>query len=204
MDHCCEKKTEEIARLQGRHSRVLYTVLWINAAMFFIEGIAGVVAHSTALLADALDMLGDALVYGFSLFVLTRSARWQAGAAFAKGVFMMAFGLAVLGEAAYKIIHPVLPSVETMGFVGGLALAANLVCFLMLYRYRGDNLNMKSTWLCSRNDLIANVGVLFAAFGTYAFSSQAPDVAVGLAIASLFLHSAGLVVNQSLRSWKMA
>jgi|ERR1043166_825917 cation diffusion facilitator family transporter len=204
MDHCCEKKTEEIARLQGRQSRVLYTVLWINAAMFLIEGIAGVAAHSTALLADALDMLGDALVYGFSLFVLTRSARWQAGTAFSKGVFMTAFGLAVLGEAAYKIIHPVMPSVETMGMVGGLALAANLICFLMLYRHRDDNLNMKSTWLCSRNDLIANVGVLCAAFGSYAFSSQAPDVAVGLAIASLFLHSAGLVVTQSLRSWKMA
>ena len=106
MEHCCEKKTEELARLQGRQRRVLYTVLWINAAMFLIEGIAGVAAHSTALLADALDMLGDALVYGFTLFVLTRSARWQAGAAFSKGVFMMAFGLAVLGEAAYKVIHP--------------------------------------------------------------------------------------------------
>ncbi|PYT16273.1 MAG: cation transporter, partial [Acidobacteria bacterium] len=80
MDHCCEKKTEELARLQGRQSRVLYTVLWINAAMFLIEGAAGVVAHSTALLADSLDMLGDALVYGFSLFVLTRSVRWQTGA----------------------------------------------------------------------------------------------------------------------------
>jgi Co/Zn/Cd efflux system component len=204
MDHCCEKKTEELARLQGRQSRVLYTVLWINAAMFLIEGMAGMVAHSTALLADALDMLGDALVYGFSLFVLMRSARWHAGAALAKGVFMMAFGLGVLGEAAYKIMHPIMPGVQTMGMVGGLALAANVVCFLMLYSHRGDNLNLKSTWLCSRNDLIANVGVLCAAVGSFVLSSQAPDVAVGLAIASLFLHSAWLVVTQSLRSWKMA
>lgn len=200
MDHCCDKKGLEVARLQASHGRVLYIVLGINAAMFLVEGAAGLAAHSTALLADALDMLGDALVYGFSLFVLVRSARWQAGAALAKGVFMMAFGLGVLGEATYNVIHPVMPGVETMGMVGGLALAANLVCFLMLYRYRSDNLNMSSTWLCSRNDLIANVGVLFAAVGSYVFSSQAPDVAVGLAIASLFLYSAWRVLTQSVRS----
>ena len=109
MDNCCERKAQELARLQGSQSRVLYIVLWINAVMFLIEGTAGMVAHSTALLADALDMLGDALVYGFSLFVLIRSARWQAGAAIAKGVFMMASGLGVLGEAAYKVIHPIMP-----------------------------------------------------------------------------------------------
>lgn len=172
--------------------------------MFLIEGAAGVIAHSTALLADSLDMLGDALVYGFSLFVLTRSVRWQTGAALAKGLFMTAFGLGVLGEAAYKTIHPVIPGVETMGMVGGLALVANLVCFLMLYRHRGDNLNMKSTWLCSRNDVIANGGVLCAALGSYVFSSQVPDVAVGLAIASLSLHSAWMVVTESLRAWTMA
>lgn len=204
MDHCCEKKTEELTRLQGRQSRILYTVLWINAAMFVIEAAAGLVAHSTALLADALDMLGDALVYGFSLFVLTRSARWQAGAALAKGAFMMAFGLGVLGEAAYKVVHPVMPGVEAMSVIGALAFAANLVCFLMLYRRRGDNLNMSSTWLCSRNDLIANLGVLCAAAASYAFSSQAPDVAVGLAIAGLFVYSAWSVLTQSLQSLRTA
>jgi Co/Zn/Cd efflux system component len=120
-----------------------------------------------------------------------------------KGLHDGLFGLGVLGEAAYKSLHPVMPGVETMGMVGGLALVANLVCFFMLYRHRGDNLNMKSTWLCSRNDLIANVGVLCAALGAYVFSLQVPDVAVGLAIASLFLHSAWLVVTQSLRAWTM-
>jgi cation diffusion facilitator family transporter len=204
MDDCCEQKGAELSRLQARHSHVLYAVLWINAAMFVIEGGAGLAAHSTALLADALDMLGDALVYGFSLFVLTRSNGWQAGVAFAKGGFMMAFGLGVLAQAAYKTIHPVMPGVETMGVVGGLALVANLACFLMLYRYRGDNLNMSSTWLCSRNDLIANLGVLVAAGGSYAFASQLPDVAIGLVIATLFLHSAWRVMTQSVHSLKMA
>jgi Co/Zn/Cd efflux system component len=133
-----------------------------------------------------------------------RSARWQAGAALSKGAFMMAFGLGLMGEAAYKVAHPVMPDEEPMGMVGGLVLAANLVCFLMLYRHRGDNLNVRSTWLCARNDRIANAGVLCAAVGSYVFSSQGPDIAVGLAIASLFLHSAWLVVTQSLGSWKMA
>lgn len=176
MEHCCEKKGAEVARLQASQRRILYAVLWINAVMFVIEGAAGLVAHSTALLADALDMLGDALVYGFSLFVLTRSVRWQTGAALAKGAFMMAFGLGVLGQAAYKVIHPVMPGVETMGVIGAVALAANLGCFVLLYRHRGDNLNMSSTWLCSRNDLIANAGVLCAAAGSHLLSSQAPDV----------------------------
>src|SRR5579859_1610671 len=152
---CCEDKGCEIAAMVASHRRVLWAVLAINAVMFVVEGSAGVLAQSTSLLADALDMLGDALVYGFSLFVLARSARWQAGAALAKGGFMFAFGVGVLGEAFYKVVRPVMPNVETMGVIGGIALAANLICFLLLYRHRGDNLNMSSTWLCSRNDLIA-------------------------------------------------
>jgi cation diffusion facilitator family transporter len=186
--------------MRANHSRVLWIVLAINAAMFLVEGVAGLLADSTSLLADALDMLGDALVYGFSLFVLSRSARWQAGATLAKGAFMLAFGLGVLGEAAYKVFIPVMPGVETMGIIGGLALAANLACFFLLYRHRGDNLNMSSTWLCSRNDLIANVGVLLAAGSSYLWASRWPDILVGSIIAGLFLHSAFGVLRQSLRA----
>jgi cation diffusion facilitator family transporter len=183
--------------MQERHGPVLCVVLIINAVMFLVEGGAGLMAHSTSLLADALDMLGDTLVYGFSLFVLARSARWQAGAALAKGGFMLAFGLGVLGEAVYRILHPVMPSVETMGVIGGLAFVANLVCFFVLYRCRGDNLNMRSTWLCSRNDLIANVGVLVAAVGSYVLLSRWPDILMGVVIASLFLNSALQILRQS-------
>jgi cation diffusion facilitator family transporter len=186
--------------MRERHGRVLWIVLIINAAMFVVEGWAGIVAHSTALLADALDMLGDALVYGFSLFVLSRSMRWQAGAALAKGGFMFAFGLGVLGEAIHKTIVPVMPAAETMGLVGGIALAANAVCFLMLYRHRVDNLNMSSTWLCSRNDLIANIGVLVAATATYLLASRWPDIIVGCIIAILFLRSAYSVFDESIRA----
>ena len=190
MTNCCEDKGCEISAMRANHSRVLWIVLAINAAMFLIEGVAGLLVNSTSLLADALDMLGDALVYGFSLFVLSRTARWQIGAALVKGAFMLAFGLGVLGEAAYKVFIPAMPGVETMGIIGGLALVANLTCFFLLYQHRSDNLNMSSTWLCSRNDLIANVGVLFAAAASQGLHSRWPDIAVGSLIALLFLASA--------------
>jgi cation diffusion facilitator family transporter len=196
---CCENKSCEIDALRASHGRVLWIVLAINALMFVVEGAAGVAAQSTSLLADALDMLGDALVYGFSLFVLAKSARWQAGAALAKGAFMLAFGLGVLAEAVHKIIVPLMPSVATMGIVGAVALAANLACFVLLYRHRGDNLNMSSTWLCSRNDLVANVGVLLAAAGSHLLGSRWPDILVGLVIAGLFLRSSLDVLRQATR-----
>ncbi|MHB9022384.1 MAG: cation diffusion facilitator family transporter [Halothiobacillus sp.] len=197
MASCCEDKSCEVSVLRESHSRVLWIVLFINAAMFVLEGGAGLLAHSTSLLADALDMLGDALVYGFSLFVLARSIRWQAGAALVKGSFMLLLGLGVLAEAMYKILHPVMPSAEIMGVVGGIALVANLICFLLLFRHRADNLNMSSTWLCSRNDLIANVGVLTAAGVSYILTSRWPDIVVGVVIAGLFLSSAFNVIRQS-------
>jgi cation diffusion facilitator family transporter len=186
--------------MRDSHGRVLWIVLVINAVMFFVEGSAGLVARSTSLLADALDMLGDALVYGFSLFVLARSTRWQAHAAMAKGGFMLVFGLGVLGEASYKALHPAMPEVETMGVIGGVALAANLGCFFLLYRHRSDNLNMSSTWLCSRNDLIANIGVLLAAGSGYLLASRWPDIIVGAIIACLFFGSALGVLRQSLQA----
>lgn len=197
---CCEDKGCEVTALRERHSRVLWIVLAINSLMFLVEGAAGILVHSTALLGDALDMLGDALVYGFSLFVVARSARWQAGAALAKGACMFLLGLAVLGEATHKVLNPVMPIPEAMGVIGALALAANLVCFMLLYRHRGDNLNMSSVWLCSRNDLIANVGVLGAAGATFVLASRWPDILVGGLIASLFLGSAIRVLRQSLQA----
>jgi len=200
MANCCEDKACEVAAMRERHGRVLWIVLALNTLMFVVEGWAGLLAHSTSLLADALDMLGDALVYGFSLFVLARSLRWQAGAALAKGAFMLGFGLAVLAEAAYKVFHPLMPGAETMGIVGTVALAANVVCFALLYRHRGDNLNMSSTWLCSRNDLIANVAVLLAAGATYLVASRWPAIVVGCVIAALFLRSASGVLRDAVRA----
>ena len=197
MSDCCENKSCEVSALRSQHARVLWVVLSINAVMFVVETLAGIAARSTSLLADGLDMFGDATVYALTLFALSRSATWQAGAALAKGGFMAAFGLAVLVEAVSKAVFPVMPSARTMGAVGAVALVANLGCFVLLYRHRSDNLNMSSTWLCSRNDLIANVGVLFAATMSALLASRWPDILVGTAIALLFLRSAVGVLRQA-------
>lgn len=201
MKHCCENKAPEIQAMRAKHSRVLWSVLVINAAMFFIEGGAGILAHSTSLLADALDMLGDALVYGFSLFVLSRSRQWQAAAAISKGVFMMVFGIGVLAEAIYKMVVPVMPNTHVMGGIGLLALIANLACFWLLYQHRDNNINMRSTWLCSRNDLLANLGVLLAAALGSIWLSRWPDIIVGLAIVALFLRSSWSVLQEAIKAW---
>jgi cation diffusion facilitator family transporter len=197
MDACCEQKAEEIKTLRGEHRQVLIVVLVINAVLFVVEATAGVLAHSTALLADSLDMLGDSLVYGFSLYVLWRSAEWKAIAAVFKGIVMAAFGVGVLAEAIYKMTAEVVPVAETMGIIGLLVLLGNGLCFLLLFRHRSDDLNMRSTWLCSRNDIIANISVLVAAIGVKMFDASWPDILVGAAIAVLFLRSAFSVLRES-------
>jgi cation diffusion facilitator family transporter len=203
MDACCESKATELEKLKGKHSRVLKLVLAINAILFVIELIAGLLAHSTALLADSLDMLGDSLVYAFSLYVLWRTAEWKALAAILKGVVMAIFGLGVMAEVVYKIVAGVVPSAETMGVIGLLVLVGNGLCFLMLYRHRSDDLNMRSTWLCSRNDIIANLVVLAAAGGVALSGSLWPDVVVGVAIALLFLRTASTVLKESVHEYRM-
>jgi cation diffusion facilitator family transporter len=200
MAGCCENKSCTLDAMRANHGRVLKIVLAVNAIMFVVETLAGLAAHSTSLLADASDMLGDALVYGFSLYVLTRDESWQARAALLKGLFMLAFGLGVAAEAVYKTLHPILPHGETIGLIGFLALAANTWCFLLLYRHRADNLNMSSVWLCSRNDLFANGGVILAGIAVIYSQSRWPDIIVGGIIAILFLKSATLVLQQSIAS----
>jgi len=197
LANCCEDKSCEITALREKHRRVLQIVLVINTVMFAVEGISGWMAHSTSLLADALDMFGDATVYAMSLYVLARNEREQGMVALFKGAFMLTFGLGVLGEAGYKAVYPVMPVAATMGLVGALALAANLLCFFLLYTHREDNVNMSSTWLCSRNDLFANVGVLLAALASYMLASRWPDIIVGTLIAVLFASSALRVIQQA-------
>ena len=198
MDQCCEAKTSELSALRLRQWRVLVTVLVVNATMFCVEFGAGVLSGSTALLADSLDMLGDSLVYGFSLFVLQRSMVWRSRAALVKGVVMAAFGLGVLAEAVLRLRAGVPPLAPAMAAIGTVALAANAFCFLLLWRHRADDINLRSTWLCSRNDLIANGAVLLAAALVAWSGSLWPDLIVGVAIALLFLRTASSVVQESL------
>ena len=198
-DSCCASKSAELERLarQAEQRRVLAAVLAINAVMFVLEFGAGIVAGSAALMADAADMLGDALVYAVSLYALARSDRWKAGAAMFKGVFILALGIGIAINVAIKISSGVPPSSTLMLVFGGLALAANLVCFRLLWRFRAQDVNMASTFECSRNDLINNLGVLIAAGLVIAFASPWPDILIGSAMAVLFLRSSWRVIAEA-------
>jgi len=185
MSDGCEIE-EELAR--GSKRKILWLVLVINLIMFFVEGIAGWLAQSNALMADALDMLGDAAIYGFSLFVIQHDPVWRTRAAILKGIIMSIFALGILGSAIYRITHQVLPDASTMGIVGGLALAVNLFCAYLLLRFKDDDINMRSAWLCSRNDVLANLGVLVAAVAVVWTGTHWPDLAVGVIIAGLIAY----------------
>lgn len=184
--------------LGKKHARVLKAVFAINAAMVVIEGVTGYLAHSTAMVADTLDMLGDAVGAGAGLAVRNRSKRWQAGTALVKAGVMGALGVGVLAAAAFAFFNPVMPVVATMGIVGGLAFAANTACVLLLYRYRNDNINIKSTMMCSSNDMASNIGVMLAAGVAHFLVSPLPDLIVGVVIAGLFIKSSIGIARESI------
>jgi cation diffusion facilitator family transporter len=197
MSNCCQDKACEVEALRAPQASTLKIVLALNALMFIVEAGAGVIAGSTALLADSLDMLGDALVYGVSLYVVQRSQREKAMAAMLKGVVMALFGIFVLARIVYAVVFPAPPDSALMGGVGVLALLANAACLALLSRHRSEDINMRSIWLCSRNDIIANAGVLVAAVAVWVVGSPWPDVALGIAIAALFLRSSWYVLRES-------
>jgi cation diffusion facilitator family transporter len=194
MDSCCE-----VRPVDERQRRVLRVVLGINVAMFALEFGAGLLAHSTALLADSVDMLGDAVVYGFSLYVVGRGVQWQARGALLKGMIMAAFAAGIAVEIILKLARDVTPDGDVMGGVAALALAANAAVLAFLWRHRADDLNMRSAWLCSRNDVIANAGVLIAAGLVWLSASAWPDIIAGVIIAALFGSSAVGIIRQALR-----
>ena len=203
-DNCCQAKACEVSKLKERQAKVLWSVLWINAVMFVVEFGAGIRAASLSLTGDSLDMLGDALVYASSLYVIHKSAKAQAGAALLKGVIMFVFAIAVFARATYQLFAGASPEASLMGAIGVLALLANLICLLLLTRHRNDNLNMSSVWLCSRNDIIANTSVLVAAVLVLFTHSILPDLAVGLLLTVVFAKSAGKVLSQSWRELQQA
>ncbi len=187
-----------------RQRRVLWAVLAINAAMFVIEIVSGWYAGSTALLADALDFLADSASYGLSIFVIAKSDRWKAGAALVKGAGMAVFGLWVLVETVSRAFAPAVPDAAVMGGVGALALAANAISAMLLFWRRGDDINMRSVWLCSRNDAIANLAVLAAAAGVLVTATAWPDLIASGLIVTLELSAAWSIVRQATRELRAA
>ena len=187
MSGCCPEIEEELAH--GTKRKILWTVLVLNLIMFFVEGITGWMAQSNALMADALDMLGDAVVYGFSLFVIQLDPIWRTRSGILKATIMSVFAFSILGSAIYRVYHHVVPIPSAMGIVGSIALAVNLLCAYLLLRFRKDDINMRSAWLCSRNDVLANLGVLAAAGGVAWTGSHWPDLAVGMIISVMILQS---------------
>ncbi len=195
--HCCQHKAKELEKLQKRQSKVLWIILVINAVMFVVEFSGGIKAASLSLTGDSLDMLGDALVYGCSLYVIQKGKKAQARSAILKGGIMFITAIAVFARAIYQLFVQTVPTVSLMSEIGILALVANLICFLLLIRHRNDNINMSSVWLCSRNDIIANTSVLITAVLVLLTGSFLPDFILGLLLTVVFAQSAGKVLQKA-------
>ena len=180
-----------------RYRRILWVALIINAAMFAVELGAGFRSNSVSLLADAIDFLGDAANYGVSLAVLSMALTWRAKAAMLKGASMLGFGVFVLAKTAWTAQSGIVPEAATMGTIGFLALAANVAVALMLYAYRTGDANMRSVWLCSRNDAFGNIAVMVAALGVFGTGSAWPDLAVAAVMATLAIWGGTSVIRQA-------
>jgi Co/Zn/Cd efflux system component len=203
-DHCCAHDPSESASLLPRFRRVLWMALWVYAVMFLVEVSGGFVAVSVSLLADAVDFAGDAANYSLSLVVLSMGALWRARGALVKGCSMGIYGLGVLAMAGWNAYVGRVPDSMTMGAIAVLALAANVAVAVMLYTFRGGDANMRSVWLCSRNDAIGNLAVILAALGVFGTGAAWPDLIVAVAIGGLAVWSGQSVIRQSLREIRNA
>lgn len=204
MDCCDHCQTFDPERGNPSYRRALWIVLAINAGMFLVEIGAGLAAGWASLQTDALDFLGDAANYGISLLVVGMALRYRAMAAFAKGVSMGAFGLWVIATVVWHAVQGTLPSAVMMGAVGFAALAANAVSFGILWFYRTGDANMRSAWICTRNDVLGNLAVLLAALGVFGTGTGWPDILVAATMAALALQGASTVLRQSLGEMRQA
>jgi len=198
--HCCGHHHQDPGvnpLQQAAYRRVLWQVLAINAAMFSVEIGAGLAAGSAALQADALDFLGDAANYAISLFVVGMALRYRASAALAKGATMALLGIWVLAVTAWHAVNGTLPHAFAMGGVGVTALVANAVSFWLLWQHRTGDANMRSAWICTRNDVLGNLAVLIAAAGVFGTGTGWPDMIVAAVMAMLALQGAVTVIRQA-------
>ena len=195
-EHCCQAQPR-FEGLSASYRRALWAVIAINGAMFVIEMTAGFASGSQALKADALDFFADTVTYAISMAVIGHSLLWRTRAAIFKGLSLALMGLWVLGSTFYQVLVLGVPNAVTMGAIGLLALLANLLSVLLLYRYRDGDANVRSVWLCSRNDAIGNLAVMAAAVAVWMLASPWPDLLVAGVMASLFLSSALSILRQA-------
>ncbi|MFJ1471400.1 cation transporter [Massilia orientalis] len=198
MSSCCSGSCgSQSSPPDNRYRRVLWVALFINILMFGVELVSSMKAGSVSLLADSMDFLGDAGNYAVSLFVLGMATIWRSRAAYAKGVIMGAFGVLVLARALWIGLGSHVPEAETMGIISIIAFAANGVVALLLYAFRNGDANMRSVWLCTRNDMIANLAVLLAAIGVFGTKAGWPDIAVASIMAFLGLSAARDIMGRA-------
>ena len=197
MSGCCGDN-DKFDGVSDEYKRRLWIVIALNATMFVVEMTAGHLAKSQALQADALDFFGDALTYGISLAVIGASIRVRTTAALAKGISLLSMGIWVFGSTVYRVFYVGVPEAEIMGVVAAMALATNLASVFLLVSYKDGDANVRSVWLCSRNDAIGNVAVMIAALGVWATASGWPDLIVAAIMASLFLSSSFQIIRQAL------
>jgi Co/Zn/Cd efflux system component len=199
MSGCCDHDSG--LTFEGKDDAYKWTLIFViglNATMFIVEMTAGFSATSQALKADALDFLGDSLTYGMTLAVIGMSLRVRATAALLKGISLAFIGVAVLAMTAYRIFVLGVPNEVTMGLIGVMALAANVISVMVLWRYKEGDANVRSVWLCSRNDAVGNVIIILAAVAVGVTQSRWPDLVVATVLAGLFLHSSTLIIRQAL------
>ena len=196
---CCDSGCSSSMLITPRYRKILMIALAINAAMFIVEVVGGFNASSVSLMADAIDFFGDAMNYAISLLVLSMSLMWRARAALFKGITMGLFGLFVLASAIWSFTHGKVPEPYTMGLISMLALVVNVSVALMLYAYREGDANMRSVWLCSRNDAISNLAVILAAVGVFGSGSAWPDLLVAMIMASLSLTASFQISTQAFK-----
>ena len=195
-DNCCGGSQDQKA--EGAWRRALWIALIINATMFFVEIYAGVTAQSAALKADALDFLGDSANYAISLGVAGLALQWRARAALLKGVSLILLALWVSGTTVWMALSGTVPVAETMGTIGIMALVANIVSAVILWRHREGDANRRSVWICSRNDAIGNVAVVAAALGVFGTGTAWPDLVVAAILAALGLSGGWQIIRQAL------
>lgn len=194
---CCGPSEKEVTSASPAYRRILIIALVVNFAMFLVEILAGLMSGSVSLQADAIDFLGDAGNYGISLAVVGMALIYRARAALFKGLTMGLFGLWVAGNTVWQVFHGGVPDATTMGIVGFLALVANVGVAAMLFSYRQGDSNMRSVWLCSRNDAISNIAVICAAFGVFGTGANWPDLIVAAIMATLAISSSWSVIRHA-------